>query len=142
MVAYQCLRGYAYGAGGSNAAQSASTPLEKEDWKMFRIEFFVEDRNLAATLRGIAGLAKGTPNVQPVVEVPARANGDILGLLSAYMAKHPGTIDANYLRTFQQSVGRSPHGYNNLLFRATEAKLLKRGRKQGNGYVYDRVGAK
>lgn len=43
---------------------------------MFRVNFFCEDKKLADALRGLAGLAAGTPEVQPVVNA-VHKNGKI-----------------------------------------------------------------
>ena len=43
---------------------------------MFRVNFFCEDKKLADALRGLAGLAAGSPEVQPVVNA-VHKNGKI-----------------------------------------------------------------
>lgn len=112
---------------------------------MFRIVCFVDDKNLAPIMHGLAGLAKGlevvpVANVEPQKNGKLRSTGDLMALFAKYLDSHPGEVTPDYLRGFQTSIGRAPGGYNNTLAKAQAAKLLRKSKKDGNGYVYARIG--
>jgi len=106
---------------------------------MFRIICFVEDRALAAVLHAVSGLVKDL-DVAPVAnvvekttQVRARVNGNIIQLFAQYMDTHQGDITPNYVRDFQRSLGRSPGGYNNVLHKALQAKLIRKVNPKSKG---------
>lgn len=109
---------------------------------MFRISFFVDDKHLADVLRGIAGKARGAPEVVPVVNaVQDKANGKLrqdsehtLGLFLKELKKiapeKPTSADA---RTALSACGLSPTSNNYFLKAAIKAGLMKKGKPPGTG---------
>src|SRR5262245_45907210 len=109
---------------------------------MFRITCFVDDKYLAAVMHGLAGMAKGL-EVVPVAEVKANGvsrhmTGDLVQLFAEYLDTHKGEVTPAYVQEVQRSIGRSPGGYNNVLHKAKQAKLIKQT-GNGSGAKYARV---
>ena|SRR5215467_7105352 len=104
---------------------------------MFRIVIYCDDRKLGKLLHGLTGLARGTPEVTPVVNVEKRGkylkqatNGSAVEMFADYIKKHKLTeVNSDIGRMFCKSIGRSPEGYNNLFQQSKKAGLL---RKTGN----------
>jgi hypothetical protein len=102
---------------------------------MFRVSFFVDDRKLGDTLRMLAGVAKGSPEVLPVVnadvgkggKLVAQTNGGSADLFRQYIKSHNFSIvNANQAKDFLKSVGRGPGSSNYVLRQAVKHGHLKR----------------
>jgi len=112
---------------------------------MFRITCYVEDKQLATLLHTLAGISRGQPEIVPVVNVvekgggapQAKTNGNVVQLFAQYLDTHPGDVTPKYVQEFQQSIGRSPGGYNNVLHKAKMAKLIKQS-GTGSASTYKR----
>jgi hypothetical protein len=110
---------------------------EKEEEKMFRLEGFVDDKNVVMIMKALSGRVMDFKMV-PVVNAEkkngkavAKTSGDPMELLAAYLKQHKLTeVQASHIRDFVTSIGRSPGAYYKYLTDAKEAKLLKR--KPGN----------
>ena len=105
---------------------------------MFRISFFCDDKKLANALRGLAGVAAGSPEVQPVVnaekkngKVQAAGNGDNAALFAKYAKANKLTkIKATDLRGFCKSIGVSETSYGYFGKQLQKAGAIK---KHGTG---------
>lgn len=112
---------------------------------MFKVEFFVEDKKLADSLRALAGLARGLPSVVPVVNVEEGhpsglkpvTNGALLEAFGHHIAKFD-KFKPDDVREFLKSMGKSPGTAPYLVQKAMRARMLKRSGK-GNGVVYHTV---
>ena len=115
---------------------------------MFKIEFFVDDKYLAEVLRGVAGKARQL-QVIPVVNVAeektrGRPNGQLkqdaehtLGLFLKELKKvAPEQIVAAQARQAAENCGMAPTSYSYFLQKAAKAKLIKKGKKEGNNMIY------
>jgi hypothetical protein len=111
---------------------------------MFRIELFVDDKNLADALRRLAGIGRDVRAI-PVVNaepagragVAATSSGDIVELFRGWLTRHKkAEISADDARTFLREIGRSPNSRNYLLKQAVNAGLLRRtGKGNASRYV-------
>ena len=105
---------------------------------MFKIEFYCDDKNLAAVLRAMAGKVmdlKTVPVSNAVAangSVKAVVRGDAVAQLAHWLKQKKLTVvNAADLRQFQSDAGRSPAGYSHLLRASMDAGLLKRQRGSG-----------
>lgn len=101
--------------------------------EIFRVEFFVEDKNLGRAKRALAGIAmdlKDTPAVNTKKTAngvsPQVTNGDLVKLFAEFLFKKLKlqTISAAHAKGFLKSIGRSDNGYPYLLKKSTEYGLL------------------
>lgn len=105
---------------------------------MFRIAFCVEDKNLADTLRSVAGKAIGMEPPQPVANAVIRSGriapatgGTMLEMFAAHLRKTKATvIIAKDCQQWMEPLGRAPSAYSAVLKSAVDEGLL---RKQGGG---------
>jgi hypothetical protein len=111
---------------------------------MFRIEFFVDDKRLAAALHALVGVSHGPPTVQPVVNAAKQGNGlaavsdgSSIELLAAELKKMRGQeITASaHGNALMKAIGIAPASKTYMLKRATQAGLLKAHGK-GSGMKY------
>ena len=113
---------------------------------MFKVEYFVEDKKLADSLRALAGLARGLPSVVPVVNVDEGhpsglkpvTNGALLEAFEVHIAKLDKPFKPNDVREFLKSMGKAPGSYSYLLQRALKARLIKKS-GVGTGTIYQTV---
>lgn len=101
---------------------------------MFRVECFVDDKNLATAMRSLAGIAKDL-KVVPVANPPGKdgavKNGELVNLFTSYLAKRGiGEAVAADARHFLKSIGQSPSSAGYLLKKAQSYGVLK---KKGAG---------
>jgi hypothetical protein len=105
---------------------------------VFRVNLFCDDKKLADVLRGLAGLAVGNPEVQPVVnaekkngKVVAAGSGDNAALFAKYAKTNKLTkIKATDLRGFCKSIGVSETSYGYFGKQLQKAGAIK---KHGTG---------
>jgi hypothetical protein len=108
---------------------------------MFRVTFFVDDKKLGECLHGLAGLAQGTPEVVPVVNAVAGANGSgpramtdsgkLVDMFADWLRKTKRKeLRASDAREFMKSIGMSEASYTYMLGKARDQGLLK---KTGTG---------
>jgi hypothetical protein len=104
-------------------------------FNLFKVEYFVEDKRLADSLRALSGLVRGLPSVVPVVNVEeephpsglkAKTNGKLLGMFSEHVAKLDGPIKAAAVKEFLKSIGKSPGSSSYLIQQAIAARLVRR----------------
>lgn len=110
---------------------------------MFKIDFFVDDKNLASVLRDLGGRAMNM-NVVPVANakkengkaVPDDPN-DIPGLLHRFaLESDHAYFNAGDIRSFCTSRGLSPTSYSNVIHKAVKAGLFKKaGTGTGTRYI-------
>jgi hypothetical protein len=109
---------------------------------MFRIVFQCDDRKLADALRGLTGIAIGSPEVLPVIngalkngKVVAKNDGKIEDLFLDYAKKlHLTTFSHETLRDFCRHLGRpetTAHYYAKQL--VTKGVLKKSNGGKGKG---------
>lgn len=111
---------------------------------MFMIKLFCEDKYVADILRAIAGRSRGAPEVIPVVEAPkvghgvkgANAAETITMFIAALDKMGKGPFDPGQIKAAIQSLGWAPTSYSHYVNGALQAKLLKRGAKASNGFLY------
>lgn len=107
---------------------------------MFRIECFVEDKNLATALRGLAGIAKAV-NSTPVANPPSKdgavKNGELVELFLAHLRKRGITeLVAADARHFLKDIGQSPTSAGYLLKKCQSyGRLKKKGAGSNTSYV-------
>src|SRR5262252_7154618 len=102
----------------------------------FRVEFFCDDRRLADALRALAGVARGAPRVEPVVndikykhegELAAKTDGKLANLFAAHLkADKPGEFRARYAKDFLRALGRPVSGYSYMLRQMRTAGVIKK----------------
>ena len=110
---------------------------------MFRIVFQCDDRKLADALRGLTGIAIGSPEVQPVVngtlkngKLVAKNGGKIEDLFLDYAkTKHLTSFGYDELRAFCRHIGK-PETTANYCAKAlvTKGMLKKTGGGKGRGF--------
>lgn len=112
---------------------------------MFRIELFVDDRNLADALRRLAGIGRDVRAIPVVNAEPAgragvaaaSSSGDLIDLLRGWLEKHKKKeMAAPDAVVFLREIGRSPNSRSYLLKQAVKAGLLRRvGNGSASSYV-------
>jgi hypothetical protein len=111
---------------------------------MFRITFFVDDKNLAAVLRGVAGQARNLEVVPVVNAEPTAKNGvqqkagSLTELFLAELGKLTGDFRASDARKACAAAGASPKSYGTYVKRLINARLIKSSGK-GTGMTYRMV---
>jgi hypothetical protein len=122
--------------------------IPNPEWrnKLFRIEFFCDDKKLAEALRGLAGIALGDPKIMPVVngeasngKVVARTPGELPDLFKAY-AKSEGLkiFQATDIKKFCKHLGRPESSYGYYLKRLMASGVFKKSGK-GAKMIYTLV---
>lgn len=112
---------------------------------MFKIDLFVDDKNLAEALRRLSGIGRDVRAV-PVVNaepagagVKAETSGELVPMFLKWIAKHKKTeVVSADARQFLEDVGRSGSSKSYVLRQAVEAGMLKR-RGSGSKMRYDVV---
>ena len=114
---------------------------------MFRIEFFVDDKNLAHVLRGIAGAGKNL-SVQPVVEsqvkqaktgvVSAKGNSLTERMVSEMKKRNLTEFTAVHAKEVAKVIGLSRNSYQHMLKVAFRTGVIKKHGKAG-GMTYTLV---
>jgi hypothetical protein len=105
---------------------------------MFRVSLFCDDKKLAEILRGLTGLAIGSPEVAPVVngakqngKAVAAGNGDLFADFDNYVKKHKlKEITPAGMKMFAREIGRAESSHTYFAKRLVNAHLLK---KTGKG---------
>ena len=101
---------------------------------MFRIEFFCDDKRLAAALHALTGISHGPPNVQPVVNAMVNGRGDMTAISNggAYerftteLKKHKGkTLNGGEMKAVAKAAGLNPTSLSYFARNARKAGLLK-----------------
>jgi hypothetical protein len=103
--------------------------------RMFRVTFLCDDKKLAEALRGLTGLAAGSPDVQPVVNATLKNGGsdDAVTLFTQYLKEHKLKIlTAADMKAFCKYAGRSPNSHSYFGRQFVGAGLLKRSGKGAN----------
>ena len=112
---------------------------------MFRIVFQCDDRKLADALRGLTGIAIGSPEVQPVVnaavkngKVIANGTGDMADLFTKFAkTKHLDKFTAPEMREFCTSIGRNPTSATYFANQLVKKGVVKKQHSgKGNKSVY------
>lgn len=103
---------------------------------MFRIEAFIDDKQLAQALRALAGLARGQPSVTPVVNVhtkgkgapKAKTNGSLLDMFEQYVRTREAgaSLSPADIREWIKANGRQPSSMTYLATLAIKRRLLRR----------------
>jgi hypothetical protein len=84
---------------------------------MFRVSFFVDDRKLGDSLRALAGMIQGSPEVQPVVnaevgkngKLAAKTSGTAAALFMDYLGRRKlKEVNAGVAQEFLKGIGRAP----------------------------------
>ena len=109
-----------------------------------RLEIFCDDRNVMPIKRMLLGI-KGVYEVndEPVINakpkrgggVQAKTSGNIVDMFADYCrANQLDEVNADNVRDFQKTIGRSPIGYFNVIEKSRSAGLLKpvKGTGQSN----------
>src|SRR6478752_8784231 len=114
---------------------------------MFRVETFVDDKKLAQLLHALAGIAIGTPNIQPVANATAKGgkinatSDELCDLFKAYAKKHKlDKVKPADVRAFCKANGRAETSYGYVIKRLFECKMLKK-HGTGTGMYYTVVTA-
>lgn len=111
---------------------------------MFRVQFLVDDKNLARAKRVLIGIAREVRD-EPVVNaaprgksgVQAVTNGSGLELLTEFLRKHK-QVTPDMMRTFTRSIGRAVNSYSHYLRMGLTAGLLRKARgSHNNDMRYD-----
>jgi hypothetical protein len=106
---------------------------------LFRVQFLVDDKNVAKARRALIGIARDYHD-EPVVNaaphgkngVRAVTNGSATEMLAAYLKKNKlKEVTPQDMAAFQLSIGRSKN-YSHLLRVAIKARLLRRVRGTPN----------
>lgn len=116
---------------------------------MFRISFFVEDKALAAALRGVAGSARDlsvVPVVNAVVDDSGKSNGRLkqeagsnIELIEKHLrARKIDNFPIDVLRSAVQQCGFSVTSYSHFANMLLKARILKRV-KNGQSFTYSWV---
>ena len=100
---------------------------------MFRVNFFCEDKKLADALRGLAGLAAGSPEVQPVANA-VHKNGKIQaasGSLEEQFFRYAKSnkiekFKSTDLREFCKLVGMAPASRTYMVKQLVKAGAVKK----------------
>jgi len=111
---------------------------------MFRLECFVDDKNLGEAFKRLAGIARDlkhfyVPNVEP-----RRANGSIklsatdAGELSTKELRkhHIKEITGPDVRGIVERLGLTASSYSHHIQKLCDAGVLKKGKKTGNSMNY------
>jgi len=114
---------------------------------VFKLEFFVEDKQLPAVLHMINGKVMNLqvmPVVNAVVDKDHRGkpNGKLkqdaehtLGLFCKELKKFGDEITAKNAQEVLSKLGFSPTSYSHFLQQAVKARLIKRAKGEGNRNV-------
>jgi hypothetical protein len=105
---------------------------------LFRIEAFVEDKNLARVKRLLTGLVRELRD-EPIVnatvkgnKLAARTNGSVLELfIKDLQANKTASFAVPYIKEFLQRIGRSPQSSYYLIKEALKAGVIKRAGGHG-----------
>lgn len=110
---------------------------------MFRIEFFVQDKDLGEAFKRLAGIARNlqhayVPNLEPKSNGKMHVTGnDALELLMKEVRKRGlTTIRGKEFKAIVEKVGLTPASYGYFLKGLLDAGALKRGKKEGTGLNY------
>jgi hypothetical protein len=111
---------------------------------MFRVEFYVDDKNLGEAFKRLAGLARNishnfVPNLEPKPNGKVhQTSGDSMDAFIKQMNKRHWTeVDADKARTIVVDMGFSKTSYSYLLQSLVKAGLLtKKKSGKGVGLVY------
>ena len=112
---------------------------------MFRISVLVDDKHVVDILRAVAGRCRGQPEVVPInMPVAGAAKGSNREeTLHMFVAALKKTGKKEFLsaeiKQAVQSLGWSSTAYSHYINGAVEYGLLKKGKKQGNGYLWHLV---
>jgi len=100
---------------------------------MFRVNLFCEDKKLADVLRGLAGLAVGNPEVQPVVNAVhkngkiAAASGSLVEQFASYVKQNKITkFTSAEMKEFTKLAGMSPSSRSYLVKQLQTAGAVKK----------------
>jgi hypothetical protein len=115
---------------------------------MFRVSFYCEDKRLGDALRVLTGLAKGTPEAVPVVNVEedggklkAKSNGKLVTMFIEYLHKTKvQEFKAPFVRDWLKENGFSMLSYNYVLKHVVAHGLIKRaGAGNNSGYLVQKL---
>lgn len=111
---------------------------------MFRLELFVDDKNLGEAFKRLAGIARDlkhyyVPNVEP-----RRANGSIKlsagdagELITKELRKrHIKEVKGPDIRAIVEHLGLTKSSYSHHIQKLVENGVLKKGKKEGNSMNY------
>jgi hypothetical protein len=110
---------------------------------MFRVTYFVEDKNLGQSLQLLQGLARGVSEVQPVTNATVR-NGKLVAVSGgtvpeqflAYCKHHKLTqFRRRELAEFCRTIGRGPNAAGSLVTNMLKTGVVSRVGKGGTGTV-------
>lgn len=110
---------------------------------MFRVAFFVEDKNLAVVMHSVSGRVRGL-EVQPVSSVNIagdgklkEANGNMGELLVEHIRKHKlDRITRKDVLAWLETIGRPNASAGTLLARAVKAGVLRPAQGRGSQSYY------
>jgi hypothetical protein len=110
---------------------------------MFRVTFFCDDKKLGDILRGLAGLALGTPEVVPVVNagvgkngLQAQTGGKIYEMFAAWIHKHKlHEVRSRDAKAFLKETGSGAQSSSYHLKKLVEVGVLRKAGK-GSGMYY------
>jgi len=109
---------------------------------VFKVEFFVDDKNLASSLRALVGKSLGHPKVEPVVNavvekkggqtnVKAKNTGSIVETMRDWLSGlDADVVYPSDVKKFCKNRGLADSSYSSYLRIAVENKFLK---YQGSG---------
>jgi hypothetical protein len=111
--------------------------------EIFKLEAFVEDKNLGRAKRALAGLVmelKDSPVVNATRtngKLASATNGELVRMFARYLAERKiAKIKAFDAKEFLHSVGKAESSCSYLLKKAAEYHLLKQvGKGSGTSYI-------
>ena len=115
---------------------------------MFRIAFFVDDKKLPAALLALVGIAHGSPEVQPVINVKKAANGKLQAesggstseRFAAWLkARGMQEIDATDFKAFLAEAGVSARSITYLAKVAVRDGVIKPTSRRSGGSGTPRI---
>lgn len=101
---------------------------------MFKVDCYVEDKNLASVLRSLSGVAREVRAVPAVNAEPTKAggvkaptNGNLVAMFAAKLKKIKAKeVTPDTARAFLKMIGASPASYGYLIKKAVEHGVLSR----------------
>lgn len=111
---------------------------------MFKIDFFVDDKNVARVMHALNGVALEL-SVVPVANAKSRGgkvkavtSGDSIEMFLAWIDKHDiAKITPSVIQDFMESLGRQRTSYSAFLGKAIKAGVVKKARgTTGKSTVY------
>lgn len=103
---------------------------------MFRIEFFVDDKNLGEAFKRLAGIARNVSHAY-VPNVETKRNGKMTSsasdsvelIMNEFRKRKVTEVNADVARSVIGDLGFNPNSYSYFLHKAIKLGLLSKGKK-------------